>query len=70
MQHLKTKHTSLIDSDAEFFKRKAEIVKKTRLDSCGSYRVNKGKLLPLKFHTYLCKEIQRLKTPHCFQCNS
>jgi hypothetical protein len=36
--HLKTKHVSLADRSTEFFKRKAEIVKKTRLDSSGSYR--------------------------------
>jgi hypothetical protein len=34
IRHLKTKHDSL----AEFFKRRAEIVKKTRLDSSGSYQ--------------------------------
>jgi hypothetical protein len=37
MQHIKTKHGSLAYHGAEFFKRKAEIVKNIRLDSCGSY---------------------------------
>jgi hypothetical protein len=35
---VKTKHGSLTDCGAEFSKRKAEIVRKNRLDSCGSYQ--------------------------------
>jgi hypothetical protein len=38
IRHLKTKHDSLADRGTEFFKRKAKIVKKTRLDSSGSYQ--------------------------------
>jgi hypothetical protein len=38
IRHLKTKHDSLADRGTELFKRKAKIVKKTRLDSSGSYR--------------------------------
>jgi hypothetical protein len=38
IRHLKTKHGSLADRGTEFVKRKAKIVKKTRLDSSGSYR--------------------------------
>jgi hypothetical protein len=38
IRHLKTKRDSLADSSTEFFKRKAEIIKKTRLDSSGSYQ--------------------------------
>jgi hypothetical protein len=40
IRHLKTKHDSLADRGAEFFKRKTEIVKKTKLDSSGSYQQN------------------------------
>jgi hypothetical protein len=38
IKHLKIKHGSLADQGAEFFKRKAETVNKTRLDSSGSYQ--------------------------------
>jgi hypothetical protein len=38
MRHLKIKHGSLVDRSADFFKRKAEIVNETRLDTCGSYQ--------------------------------
>jgi hypothetical protein len=38
IRHLKTKRDSLADRDTEFFKRKAKIVKKTRLDSSGYYQ--------------------------------
>jgi hypothetical protein len=48
IRHLKTKHDSLADIGTEFFKRKAEIVKKTRLHSSGSYQ--QKMLLPLKLH--------------------
>jgi hypothetical protein len=44
MGHLKTKHGSLADRGAEFFNRKAEIVKR-RLDSCGFYQ-QQNVLLP------------------------
>jgi hypothetical protein len=37
-RHPKTKHNSLADRGTGFFKRKAKIVKKTRLDSSGSYQ--------------------------------
>jgi hypothetical protein len=59
IRHLKTKHDSLADRDTEFFKRKAEIVKKTRLDNSGSYQ--QKMLLSLKLHIQLHKELQRLK---------
>jgi hypothetical protein len=49
MQHLKPKHCFIADRGAEFVKRKAEIVKKTRLYSCGSYQ--QKMLLPLKLRT-------------------
>jgi hypothetical protein len=48
IRHLKTKHDSLADRGKEIFKRKAKIVKKTRLDISGSYR--QKMLLPLKLH--------------------
>jgi hypothetical protein len=48
IRHLKTKHDSLADCGTEFFKRKADIVKKTRLDNSGSYQ--QKMLLPLKLH--------------------
>jgi hypothetical protein len=38
LMHLKTKHCSLDDSSADFFFKKAETVKNTRLDSCGPYQ--------------------------------
>jgi hypothetical protein len=38
IRHLKTTRNSLADRDTEFFKRKSKIVKKTRLDSSGSYQ--------------------------------
>jgi hypothetical protein len=38
IRHLKTKHGSLADRGTEFFKRKVENVKKTRLDSSGSFQ--------------------------------
>jgi hypothetical protein len=38
IRHLKTKHNSLADHSTYFFKRKAKTVKKTRLDSSGSYQ--------------------------------
>jgi hypothetical protein len=38
MRHLKTKHGCFADRDAEYFKRNIEIVKKTEVDSCGSYQ--------------------------------
>jgi hypothetical protein len=41
IRHLKTKHDSLADRGTEFFKTKAEIVKKTRLDSSVSYQQKK-----------------------------
>jgi hypothetical protein len=41
IRHLKTKRDSLAHRGTEFFKRKAEIVKKTRLDSSGSYQQKK-----------------------------
>jgi hypothetical protein len=49
MQHLKPKHCFIADRGAEFVKRKAEIVKKTRLYSCESYQ--QKMLLPLKLRT-------------------
>jgi hypothetical protein len=49
IRHLKTKHDSLAHRGIDFFfKRKAEIVNKTRLDSSGSYQPKM--LLPLKLH--------------------
>jgi hypothetical protein len=39
MRHLK-KHGSLADGNAEYFNRKANIVSKARLDSCGSCQQN------------------------------
>jgi hypothetical protein len=36
--HQKTKHSSLANRGTELIKRKAEIVKPARLDTCGSYR--------------------------------
>jgi hypothetical protein len=45
-QHMKTKHISLADHGIEFFKRRLEIVNKTRLDSSGSFQ--QKMLLPLK----------------------
>jgi hypothetical protein len=48
IRHLKTKHDSLADRGTNFFKIKAKIVKKTRLDSFGSYQ--QKMLLPLKLH--------------------
>jgi hypothetical protein len=48
IRHLKTKHDSLADRSTEFFKRKAEIVKKTILGSSGSYQ--EKMLQPLKLH--------------------
>jgi hypothetical protein len=48
IRHLKTKHDSLADRGTDFFKRKAEIVKKTRFDSSGSDQ--QKMLLPLKLH--------------------
>jgi hypothetical protein len=59
IRHLKTKRDSLADRRTEFFKRKADIVKKTRLDSSGTYQ--QKMLLPLKLHMQLHKELQRLK---------
>jgi hypothetical protein len=50
MQKLKTEHCFLHDHGAEYLKRKAEIVNKIRLDSCGSWQKKKI-LLPLKFCT-------------------
>jgi hypothetical protein len=47
IRHLKTKHDSLADRGTAFFQRKAVIVKKTRLDSSGSYQ--QKMMLPLKF---------------------
>jgi hypothetical protein len=38
IRHLKTKHDSLADRGTGFFKRKAQIVGKIRLDSAGSYQ--------------------------------
>jgi hypothetical protein len=38
IQYLKTKQDSSADRGTEFFKRMVEIVKKTRLDSSGSYQ--------------------------------
>jgi hypothetical protein len=38
IRHLKTKHDSLADRGTECFKRKAKIIKKTRVDSSGSYQ--------------------------------
>jgi hypothetical protein len=35
---MKTKHGSLADHDIIFFKRKFEVVKKTRLDSSGCHK--------------------------------
>jgi hypothetical protein len=46
IRHLKTKYSTLADGGTEFFKRKAEIIKKARLDNSGSYKM----LLPLKFN--------------------
>jgi hypothetical protein len=41
IRHLKTKHDSLADRGTNFFKRKAETVKNTRLDSSGSCQQKK-----------------------------
>jgi hypothetical protein len=38
MRHLKTRHVSLTECGADSFKRKTEIVKKTKLDICRSYQ--------------------------------
>jgi hypothetical protein len=46
IRHLKTKRDSLAHRGMECFKRKPKIVKKTRLDSSGSYQ--QKMLLPLK----------------------
>jgi hypothetical protein len=45
MQQLKTKQNSLADRGAEFFKRKAETVNKTRLYDCGSYQQNNAAVI-------------------------
>jgi hypothetical protein len=48
IRHLRIKHDSLADRGTEFFKRKAEIVKKTRIDSSGSCQ--QEMILLLKLH--------------------
>jgi hypothetical protein len=48
IRHLKIKHDSLADRGTDFFKRKAPIVKNTRIDSSGSYQ--QKMLLLLKLH--------------------
>jgi hypothetical protein len=62
IRHLKTKHCSLADRGTEFFKRKAEIVKKTRLDSSGSYQQENATAVEASY--LVAQRIAKVKIPH------
>jgi hypothetical protein len=56
--HLKTKQDSL----AEFFERKAEIIKKTRLDSSGSYQQKRSGAVKASY--LVAQRNAKVKKPH------
>jgi hypothetical protein len=60
--HLKTKHDSLADRGTEFVKRKAEIVKKTRLDSSGSYQQKNAAAIETSY--FVAQRTAKVKKPH------
>jgi hypothetical protein len=61
IRHLKTKHDSLADRGTEFFKIKAEIVKKTRLDSSGSYQQKNDAAVEVSY--LVAQRSAKVKTP-------
>jgi hypothetical protein len=62
IQHLKTKHDSSADRGTVFYKRKAEIVKKTRLDSSRSYQQKNAAANEASY--LVAQRIAKVKKPH------
>jgi hypothetical protein len=62
IRRLKTKRDSLADRGTEFFKRKAEIVRKTRLDSSGSYQQKKASAVEASY--LVAQRIAKVNKPH------
>jgi hypothetical protein len=62
IRHLKTKRDSLADRGTEFFKRKAEIVKKTRLDSSGFYQQKNAAAVEASY--LVTQRIAKVKKQH------
>jgi hypothetical protein len=62
IRHLKTNCDSLADRGKEIFKRKAKIVKKTRLDSSGSYQQKNA--ASVEASHLVTQKIVKVKKPH------